>query len=86
MKGSASSSSPADRTGDLNGQIKVGFCASCASNSLTRLNYPLRADSLEQTLMLGKIEEKRTTKDEMVGWPHQLNGHEFEQAQGDSEG
>ena len=25
------------------------------------------------------------TKDEMVGWHHQLNGHEFEQAPGDSE-
>ena len=25
-------------------------------------------------------------EDEMVGWPPQLNGHEFEQAQGDSEG
>ena len=24
-------------------------------------------------------EEKRTTEDEMVGWHHQLNGHEFEQ-------
>jgi len=24
-------------------------------------------------------EEKGTTKDEMVGWHHQLNGHEFEQ-------
>ena len=23
---------------------------------------------------------------EMVGWHHRLNGHEFEQAQGDSEG
>ena len=23
-----------------------------------------------------------TTEDEMVGWHHQLNGHEFEQAQG----
>ena len=31
-------------------------------------------------------EEKGTTKDEMVGWYHQLNGHEFEQAPGDSEG
>ena len=27
-----------------------------------------------------------TTEDEMVGWHHQLNGHEFEQALGDSEG
>ena len=26
------------------------------------------------------------TDDEMVGWHHRLNGHEFEQAQGDSEG
>ena len=23
------------------------------------------------------------TEDEMVGWPHQLTGHEFEQAPGD---
>ena len=26
------------------------------------------------------------TEDEMVGWPHCLNGHEFEQTPGDSEG
>ena len=25
-------------------------------------------------------------EDEMVGWHHQLNGHEFEQTLGDSEG
>ena len=25
-------------------------------------------------------EEKVTTEDEMAGWPHQLNGYEFEQA------
>ena len=39
-----------------------------------------RADSLEKTLMLGKIEGRRrrgTAEDEMVGWHHQLNGHEF---------
>jgi len=39
-----------------------------------------RADSFEKTLMLGKIEgreEKRTTEDEMVGWHHRLDGHEF---------
>ena len=30
-----------------------------------------RADSLEKTLMLGKIEEeKNMTEDEMVGWHH----------------
>ena len=31
-------------------------------------------------------EEKGTTEDEMVGWCHWLNGHEFEQIPGDSEG
>ena len=31
-------------------------------------------------------EEKGTTEDEMVGQHHQLNGHEFEQTPGDSEG
>ena len=43
-----------------------------------------RTDSLEKTLMLGKIEdkEKGTTEDEMVGWHHRLDGHEFEQAPG----
>ena len=47
-----------------------------------------RAESLEKTLMLGKIEqeEKRATDDEMVGWLHRLNGHEFEQTPEDSEG
>ena len=46
-----------------------------------------RADSLEKTLMLGKIEgRRRCTEDEMVGWHHWLNGHKFEQALGDGEG
>ena len=31
-------------------------------------------------------EEKGTTEGEMVGWHHCLNGHEFEQTLGDSEG
>ena len=31
-------------------------------------------------------EEKGMTEDEMVGWHHWLNGHEFEQAPGDGEG
>ena len=47
-----------------------------------------RADSLQKTLMLGKLEGRRTrgaTEDEMVGWHHQLNGHEFEQSPGSSE-
>ena len=47
-----------------------------------------RPNSLEKTLMLEKIKGKRRsgTEDEMVRQPHQLNGHEFEQTPGDSEG
>ena len=37
-----------------------------------------RTESLKKTLMLGKIE--------MVGWHHQLNEHEFEQALDIAEG
>ena len=47
-----------------------------------------RADSLEKT-DAGRDwgqEEKGTTEDEMAGWNHWLNGHEFEQIPGDSEG
>ena len=36
--------------------------------------------------VVGGQEKKGTTEDEMVGWHHLLNGHEFEQTQGDSEG
>ena len=45
-----------------------------------------RTDSLQKTLMLGKTEGKRTTEDEVVGWHHRLNGHEFVQTLGDGEG
>ena len=31
-------------------------------------------------------EEKGMTEDEMVGWHHQLDGHEFEQALGVGDG
>ena len=47
-----------------------------------------RTDSLAKTLDAGKDwrqEEKRETEDEMVGWHHRLNGHEFVQTLGDSE-
>ena len=39
--------------------------------------------------MLGKIEGGRRmgmTEDEIVGWHHEFNRHEFEQALGDGEG
>ena len=54
-----------------------------------------RADSLEKSWLIVKDpdagkdwrqEEKRATEDEMVGWHHWLNGHEFEQHAGDNEG
>ena len=46
-----------------------------------------RVDSLEKT-DAGRDwgqEEKGTTEDEMVGWHHRLDGHEFEHAPGDGE-
>ena len=52
-------------------------------------NLMQRVDSLEKTVMLGKIEGKRRkgmTEDEMVGWHHRLNEHEFEQALGVGDG
>ena len=47
-----------------------------------------RANSLEKTLMLGKIEDRRRRDKghEMVGWHHRLNRHESEQTLGGSEG
>ena len=39
-----------------------------------------RTDSLEKTLILGKIEgrKRRGRQDKMVGWHHQVEGHELE--------
>ena len=45
-----------------------------------------RADSLERTLMLGKIEDRRRRGQHMVEWHHWFNGHEFEQNPRESEG
>ena len=48
-----------------------------------------RADPLENTLISAGKEwrqEKGTTENEVAGWHHQLNGHEFEQTPGDGEG
>ena len=44
-----------------------------------------RTDSLEKTLMLERL-KAGGERDEMVGWHHQLNGHEFEQALGVGDG
>ena len=46
-----------------------------------------RTDSMEKTLMLGKIEgRRRGRQDKMIGWHHGLNGHEFEQTPGAGDG
>ena len=46
-----------------------------------------RTDSVEKTLMLGKIRAggKGKTEDDMVRWYHQLSEHELEQIPGDGE-
>ena len=49
----------------------------------TPILWPPHAKSwlIEKTLMLGGIwgqEEEGTTEDEMPGWHHRLDGHEFE--------
>ena len=33
-----------------------------------------------------RLEEKGTTEDEVVGWHHQLNGHEFDETLGVDDG
>ena len=63
------------------------FSPGCSSEGLMlklKLQYfghlMRRAGSFEKTLMLGTIEgkeEKGMTENEMVGWHHRLNGHEF---------
>ena len=48
-----------------------------------------RTDSFEKTLMLGRIDGRRRRggeEDEIVGWHHRLNGHEFEQTLGVGDG
>ena len=48
-----------------------------------------RTESLGKTLKLGKNggqEENGETEDEMVGWLHRFNGHDFEQTPEYSEG
>ena len=41
-----------------------------------------RTDSLEKTLILGKIEGRRKRGQQRMRWHHRFDGHEFEQAMG----
>ena len=55
-------------------------------NWATELNWTYLMS--RKDLDAGKVwrqEEKGMTEDEMVGWPHWLDGHELEQASGDGE-
>ena len=45
-----------------------------------------RANSLEKTLMLGKIDGKRRKGQQRMRWHHWLDGHELEQAPGVGDG
>ena len=47
-----------------------------------------KTDSLEKTPYWERLKAggEGATEDEIVGWHHRLNGREFEQAPGDSEG
>ena len=70
-----------------NQSILTGISPGCSLKGLMlklKLQYfghlMRRVDSLEKT-DAGRDwrqEEKETTEDEVVGWPHRLNGHEFE--------
>ena len=56
---------------------------------LQYFGYLIRRGDIRKDPDAGKDsrkEEKGMTEDEMVGWHHQLNGHEFEEALGDGEG
>ena len=47
-----------------------------------------RADSFQKALVVGKIkgERRRGTEDDMFGWHHQLDAHEFEKTLGIGDG
>ena len=48
----------------------------------TQILWPVdaRVNSFEKTLMLERLRAggEGVTQDELVGWHHQINGHEFE--------
>ena len=64
------------------------WCWSWSSNTMPTWLEELNHWKKKKKQMLGKTEdrEKGTTENEMVGWHHWLNGHEFEQTPGDSKG
>ena len=49
-------------------------------------NLPAMLETWVRSLVQEDPLEKGPTEEEMVGWNHQLNGHEFEQAWGVGDG
>ena len=58
---------------------KLCYTWICKITSLYTLKDPNAGKDIRK-------EKKGTTEDEMAGWHHQLNGHEFEQAPRDGKG
>ena len=52
----------------------------------TSLREPSRNPEKSTALVCPFLQQKRAAENEMVKWHHQLDGHEFEQTPGDSEG
>ena len=59
-------------------KLKLQYFGQLMQSQLIRKDHDAEEDWSQK--------EKGTTEDEMVGWHHWLNGHEFEQIPGDSQG
>ena len=69
--------------------LSDNHCLPLSYGFITYMSIDKQYDFLEKDPDVGKEwrqEEKGTTEDEMVGWHHQPDGHEFEQAPGVGDG
>ena len=57
--------------------ITESLCCTAETNAILQINCTLR-----QCVYIQEAGEKGMTEDEMVGWHHQFDGHESEQAPG----
>ena len=53
---------------------------------MVQLSYPYMTTGKNPDAGKDRKQEENSKTDEMTGWHHQFNGHEFEQALGDGEG
>ena len=85
--------SPSDCKGIKPVNLKGNQPGICIGRTDAEAEAPLLWPSDVKSWLVGKDpnarkdwrQKKRVAEDEMVGWHHQLNGHEFEQTLGDSE-